>query len=727
MAEPDKNDSNHHHQQPGNGSGHDGGFDTDKVEEAFQPTWSSPSKFTIEESQPATGNTAISASSNDDNHVTGKPSLCPVCSGELIPLGGTVTTFGQKSCQCIDSPETSESKDRRFRTSAALPKLFAFPSDALVGQVLFGNFKILDRIGEGTTGVVYKAQDLSFDKFVAVKTVKTKHPEMLTRFAREVKTHSQLRHENIVDPVVCLDSPAGQPFFVMEYLEGITLEGLLSAGRFKTEDEVATIALQVCDALHYAHQKKVIHRDLTPSNILIVKSDGKLTAKVVDFGLAKLEEDLQGVTHEGEVLGSPLYMSPEQCRGHRLSTRSDIYSLGLIVYEMVAGEAAYERDSESIFDVMTKHCDTKCSPLPISTLSPHFGAIALLEQVISKATATLPEERYQTVLEFKRDLKNWWQTACPNQIIEVEQDAGEGIMFLEAVEDRPPSPEWLEELKNMSWQEYVATAISPTSSTTNGIGNEVRNQTLIRNRSIDHHNSDNGEVQQLPEVSQYELEPVVTVRLFDPGTNLRDHSETLENRSSTEPATAAELTPKRSSSQTEILPEQSQFELTPVAAEDSRLHSRLNPPEEASADNHRRPAIAQPTDEHMQIVDSAGAPGMMMASKQVELGETERQRLEEKLTAELLRELNADESSEVALAATLPTEPKDSAENKLSEQSKSAQWLKKDASQSEMTSLKLDKTKHHYERKVRLEMIKAVILATFTLVIIIFAVAAFMR
>ncbi len=368
---------------------------------------------------------------------------CPICMGERIPSSKSISSWFNRRCSCLDSQANFEDG-----SGAIAPTSHAFASDNLIGKALFGNFKIMDKLGEGATGVVYKAFDLSFDKLVAIKTIKTKNPEILARFAKEVRTHAKLRHENIVDPVVCLDNEQGQPFFIMEYLDGVSLELLLkSFGRMEREDEVASIILQVCDALHYAHDKKVIHRDLTPANIIIVKRENGLAAKVADFGLAKLEEDLQRLTHDGVVMGSPLYMSPEQCKGERLSTRSDIYSLGMILYEMVTGEAAYENDSTTVFELMSKHCNKNVYPTPPTVLCPTFRNIQKLEQIIWKAVATNPEVRYQTVQELKRDVLEWQDSAFPRETAAEEKPEIEGVFFIDTTDEHNSSgSEWIEDL-----------------------------------------------------------------------------------------------------------------------------------------------------------------------------------------------------------------------------------------------------------------------------------------
>ncbi len=384
-------------------------------------------------------------------------SICPHCRKVRRRLRvGSMTSwvFGSTTCTCEDSVTSqtdaaaassavSQAANEVRRSPAA--RSFGKPdhrfdyssSDPLIGQLLFGDFKIMDKLGEGAMAVVYRARHISFDQLVAVKTVKTVDSEMMARFRREVRTHAKLRHENIVEPITCLDGPDGKPYFIMEYLQGISLEELLSAhGRMEREEEVAHIAVQICSAIHHAHQMKVIHRDLKPANIVILFKDRKIIAKVVDFGLAKLEEEfqritLQKITQPGDVLGSPLYMSPEQCRGEALTTRSDVYALGLIIYEMVTGRPAYQ--SENVLDIIKAHCNEQTRPEPMVTLSPEFRNIKMLERIVWKAIETDANMRYQTVADFKKDIIEWWHSLLPEPGIEREIEGIEtGIFFSES-------------------------------------------------------------------------------------------------------------------------------------------------------------------------------------------------------------------------------------------------------------------------------------------------------
>lgn len=281
--------------------------------------------------------------------------------------------------------------------------------DPLIGQLLAGRYLILDKLGEGDMAVVYRARHNIMDRIVAIKTLKIIDEELMQRFAREVSAHAKLKHKNIVEAIDWLQSAQGQPFFIMEYLEGISLEDLLDEhGRIEREQEIATIALQVCDALEHAHAMKIIHRDLKPGNIVLLCNNGEITAKVVDFGLVKLQEDIQRLTREGQALGSPLYMSPEQCMGLPISSRTDIYSLAIIMFEMVTGQTPYEADS--IMEIMAAHCEPHIQPEKIANFRSSLKGADVLQEILSKALEKNANDRYQTIAEFRDAIRRWERT-----------------------------------------------------------------------------------------------------------------------------------------------------------------------------------------------------------------------------------------------------------------------------------------------------------------------------
>lgn len=282
-------------------------------------------------------------------------------------------------------------------------------SDPLVGQIL-GNYAILGRIGTGGMAIVYKAKHLQFGRIVALKTLRTQDPLIMERFAREIRTLALLKHPNIVEAIDCLQTPSGQTFLVMEYVEGLTLEEFINAeGCIKNEEDFASVITQVCDALEHAHKQRIIHRDLKPPNIVLVEQEGKIIIKVLDFGIAKLQDELQKLTTAGQAMGSPLYMSPEQCTGQELSPASDIYTLGIVAYQLITGRHPYE--SSSVVEVMTSHCDPNKFPESITDIRPDIGAVTQLNQAIFRMVATDPNKRFQSTDEVKKAINFWIHAA----------------------------------------------------------------------------------------------------------------------------------------------------------------------------------------------------------------------------------------------------------------------------------------------------------------------------
>lgn len=281
------------------------------------------------------------------------------------------------------------------------------PSPSLIGQVLEDRYKILELIGEGKTGNVYKAEQLKFNRLVAVKLMHShlvNNEETVKRFQREAQAISKLRHTNLLNMIDFGITQAKQPYMVTEFLDGTDLESLVQRGRLDV-DRALSIFAQICDGLKLAHEQQVIHRDIKPANIVLVnEKDGKETPKLIDFGLVKfLNDDNQSnqLTQAGQIPGTPAYMSPEQCIGQKLDARADIYSLGCVLYFALTGRPPFI--AEDIADLLYKQ--VKEAPPPFSTAAPQVKIPESVEVIVFKALTKDRANRIQTAEEFQKAIK----------------------------------------------------------------------------------------------------------------------------------------------------------------------------------------------------------------------------------------------------------------------------------------------------------------------------------
>lgn len=267
-----------------------------------------------------------------------------------------------------------------------------------IGQE-FGGYRILSQVGKGGMATVYKAFQASLDRYVAVKVMPPFYAQedetFLKRFQREARAVAKLRHPNIL-MVIDFGEHDGFTYIVMEYVDAGTLTDRL--GSPLPLDDITTIIDQIASALDYAHGQGVVHRDVKPSNILLPKPNWPL---LTDFGLAKIVGGSQ-LTITGSIAGTPAYMSPEQGQGESVDSRSDIYSLGIVLYEMATGGVPYH--AETPMAVVVKHI---IEPLPLPR-SKNSDLPEAVERVILKALAKKPEDRYQRVV----DLSNALMKAC---------------------------------------------------------------------------------------------------------------------------------------------------------------------------------------------------------------------------------------------------------------------------------------------------------------------------
>lgn len=279
--------------------------------------------------------------------------------------------------------------------------------DPMLGQTL-GCYKVVEVIGRGGMGIIYKAHDQWMDRTIAIKMLHqhlVHDQQSLLRFNQEAKAAGNIEHPNVIQAYDFGVAPiTEQPFLVMEYLQGRSLSDLIEGeGQIESERGV-NIFIQACEALAAAHAKNVLHRDLKPSNIMLIQTkDQPDFVKIVDFGIAKLlpgsGKEMQ-LTQTGEVFGSPLYMSPEQFIGRKIDHRSDIYSLGCVMYEALMGKPPIV--GEHVLETMYKHINEP--PKRFSEMRSELKISPKLEAVVMRALEKDADQRYQNMSELHDDL-----------------------------------------------------------------------------------------------------------------------------------------------------------------------------------------------------------------------------------------------------------------------------------------------------------------------------------
>ena len=322
--------------------------------------------------------------------------------------------------------------------------------DPYLGVQVAGQFRILERIGSGGMGAVYKAEQPDMNRNVAVKILHTKYmsrSDLVSRFRREARAMSHLSHPNTAKVFLYGQLEDGACYFVMEHLEGSNLAQEVRAHGPMDAARAIGVMIQVCGALEEAHKAGIVHRDLKPENIFLTSQGGIVDfPKVLDFGLAKVSERQMRpgsliLTQEGMVFGTPEFMSPEQARGETLDGRSDIYSLGVILYELLTGKLPFA--AAQPMEYINLHINHQ--PATLAEGAPERTFPAGLQHVLDRVLAKRPEDRYASATEFARALKACSLGQIPTGAMRaIPADAASSASAdrsdgSSAVTDRPPT------------------------------------------------------------------------------------------------------------------------------------------------------------------------------------------------------------------------------------------------------------------------------------------------
>ncbi len=298
------------------------------------------------------------------------------------------------------SDNATRMEDRE--TSGALSGVTRTP-DSLLGATIDGRYRVDGLLGEGGMGLVYEAVHTRLQKPLAIKVLRReniKDPEVLERFQREAESASGIGNQHIVDISDFGTLQDGSTYFVMERLHGADLIDAIDMVGRMPEERAIHIAMQICRALGAAHGAGIVHRDLKPENVFLIERDGvEDFVKVLDFGIAKVAHGPNRLTRAGEVLGTPHYMSPEQCEGEGIDHRTDVYALGVLLYEMLTGHVPH--DADTMMGILTKHLYEE----PITPKERLPEVSAEVDAIIMRCLEKKPERRYQTMQDIYADLE----------------------------------------------------------------------------------------------------------------------------------------------------------------------------------------------------------------------------------------------------------------------------------------------------------------------------------
>jgi serine/threonine-protein kinase len=273
-----------------------------------------------------------------------------------------------------------------------------YEDSLLLGQVVGERYYMEQRIGCGGMGVVYRARHVAIEKSLAVKVLRMQYLEVedvAERFAQEARIASKIKHINVVDITDYGSTAQGAPYFVMEYLAGHSLAYEIDNFGKVEPSRALNIAAQLASGLAAAHEHGIVHRDLKPDNILLCSGPNGETAKILDFGIARVLGSKSRLTAEGAVIGTPEYMSPEQAQGEQVDVRSDLYSLGVILFEMLTGSVPFR--SDSMVGILTQQVFD--APPMLRTIDPQLGSLPQVERLLARLLSKNRDERPPSALD----------------------------------------------------------------------------------------------------------------------------------------------------------------------------------------------------------------------------------------------------------------------------------------------------------------------------------------
>jgi serine/threonine-protein kinase len=300
-------------------------------------------------------------------------------------------------------------------------------------RLLNNRYQLLEQLGKGGMAIVYRARDTMLERSVAVKVLLDNYsraPAFLERFRQEAKAAANLSHPNIVT-VHDFGLDNGRIFIVMEYIPGTDLKTLIQErGRFTTEEAVPLL-IQACAGIGYAHRAGLVHCDVKPHNMLVTPD---MRLKVADFGIARALSTIHPEEHSEVIWGSPQYISPEQACGAAPSPASDVYSLGIVMYEMLSGSLPFQADTA--IELARLHVETE--PPPISEMLPDISPV--LERILMKVLSKEPSQRYRTADQLGRVLLNFGNSKT-SPALTLTPEAAPAATYAPAASDTPaPSP-----------------------------------------------------------------------------------------------------------------------------------------------------------------------------------------------------------------------------------------------------------------------------------------------